>query len=436
MKRILLNSLVIIFLLIDIILFVLSQKIPFDTTAPKAQVKQEDDTVIRVARRNYSNSSAFARLIDDYNQNNQDKIRIEMVGLSDSNFQTELNYLMTSSEEPDIMNIDSDWIRTYIEKGWLVDLKPYIREELLGSKTKEVTDYLSAYTLNGAIYVFPTSFTTYRLMYNIDLFQQYGLSAQGPTTFHDIIDSAEHISKMGKDKNVFGLVLPMKDALEGFKKNLEIPCTKSDINYYNPKTGKVDFLVYSDWFYAISDLIYRNIIMPGYESIDMNLALNQFAERNVGMVYVSSEDYPTIQSLYKNEDHWKIILPPDDKETKSDLMMTYSSYYGISRRSKNLDQAIVVWNYLNSKEFNMALFSQGECLPINYKAWDLSADKNLDPMLEAFLPVQQETIYPVYGPEAENIHRINTYLNCLKQKADINDLLLRENYYVRKNPSK
>lgn len=437
MKRIFLNILVISFLVIDIILLILSQKLPGNKLDFKSVDKQEEATVIRIAKKNYSQTSRFAELIDEFNKNNENNILIEIVDLSNSNYQTELNYLMTSSSEPDIMNIDSDWIRTYIEKKWLINLRDYITEDMLGNQTKEVLDYLSNYTLKGEVYVFPTSLITYRFMYNANLFQRYGINeGYGPRTMDEMVKLAEQISKAGKDKNLYGFVLPLKDIQEGFKKNLEAPSTKSGINYYNYQTKKVDFTVYKDWFNAIIEMINGNTILPGFENVDMNLALNQFAEENVGMVYVSSEDCPTICSLQKSDDDWRIILPPDYDSSTSDsnqLMMSYGNYYAISKNTKDLEKSISVWKYLNSKEFNRALFSEGECIPIDFSIINLDQIINHDKIVKEFLPIRNEFIYPVFIPEAENLHRLNTYLNCLNQQEDIETILLKENYYVKNN---
>jgi ABC-type glycerol-3-phosphate transport system substrate-binding protein len=437
MKRIFLNVLVIGILFIDIILLILSQRIPNNKSDFKPVDQQEETTVIRIAKKNYSQTSKFAELINDFNNSNEYNIQINMIDLSNSNYQTELNYLMTSSLEPDIMNIDSDWIRTYIEKRWLIDLREYITDDMLGSQTKEVMEYLSDYTLNDEVYMFPTSLITYRLMYNANLFEQYGINdGYGPRTFDEMVQLAGQLSKAGKEKNLYGFVLPLKDMQEGFKKNLEAPSTKSGINYYNIETKKVDFTVYEDWFYAITEMINNNTILPGYENVDMNLALNQFAEENVGMVFVTSDDCSTIRSLHKSNDDWRIILPPDHESSSDDsnqLMMSYGNFYAVSKNTKDLEKTIIVWNYLNSKEFIQELFSEGECIPIDYNAQNLKNYINLDPMIRDFIPTKKEIIYPVYIPEAENLHRLSAYLNCLNQQDDIKEILLKENYYVKHN---
>lgn len=434
MKRIFLNSLLLILVLLDIVLLVLSQKLPYDRPELHEVVEDDKITVIRLAKKNYSENSRFAELIEEYNKDNQDGIRIEVIKLSTTNYQTELNYLMTSSEEPDIMNIEADWIRTYIEKRWLIDLLPYIEEDMLGNQTHSVIDFLSTYTLDNEIFVLPTSLTTYRLMYNARLFEKYNINDKdGPKTFQDLVDFTEVISREGKDKNVYGFVLPLKDPLEGFKKNLEIPSTLSGINYYNITTERVDFTVYSQWFEMIREMINQNTILPGYENIDMNLALNQFAEENVGMVYVSSEDCPTIQKLYSKESDWRIILPPEYKSGSNQLIMNYSNYYGISVNTKEKEKAVLVWKYLNSKEHIQKLYLAGENIPIDHNALFLNSMENQNFMFKSFLPTQKEILQPAYLPEAENLHRFDTYLKCLTSTEAIKELLVRENFYVRKN---
>ena len=436
MKRIFLNILVLIFILIDITLLVVSQQIPYDKPDYKKNDEKSETTVIRIAKKNNFPTSKFAELVEEFNETNQDNIKVEILGISNENYHTELNYLMTSSLEPDIMNVDSDWIRTFIDRKWLIDLQPFIKENILGSETRQMINYLKDYSINDSIYVLPTSLVTYRLLYNGKIFDKNQLDkSSGPNTFLELVTHAEKISKTGKEKNIYGFILPLKNRAEGFKKSLEVPGTISGINYYDVTTKKVDFTVYKDWFLQIRSMINNNTLFPGYENVDMNLALNQFAEENVGMLYVSSEDCPTIRSLYRPGYDWRFSLPPvyDDKGANHELMMTYGNYYAISKATKNLEKTLVVWNYLNSSEFNKALFFSGESIPIEFRTPTKEWDEVYNPIIKSFLPTKEEAIYPVFAPEAENLHRMNSYIDCLSSQEEIIAILKKENYYVRNN---
>ena len=398
-------------------------------------VDYEDELIIiRLAQKNYSQDSQFAKAINRFNETNEHNIYVEIVELSNNAYQYDLNMLMTSKLGPDIMNIEAEWIPTYISKRWLLDLEEHIDDKFLEGYHDDFVEYLSGFTKNKQIFSFPTALTTYRFIYNKSVFMTYGLDPdKPPTTLEEMVEYSNIISKAGKRDNIYGFSLPLKNASEGFKIALEGPSTFSNIYYYDYGANARDFILYKPWFETIVRMNANRSVLPGSEALNTELALTQFEKGNIGMMYISSEHYKTLKNLYQNDYHWGVVLPPKYSKNITDEarpMVSYSNFYSINKSTLNAKEAIFVWKYLCSKEFLNELYTYGEVIPLNeeIRLNEKLAHKN--PYFVHFFPYEHERYYPMVHPTSQEQHRVETYLRCLEFPAEMQDLLELESKYI------
>lgn len=142
-------------------------------------------------------------LVDRFNES-QDDIHVKLEGYG-GEFDTNLTAGMGAGDAPDVMYM---WNYPTYHEG----LEPL--DDFIDSEGQEYKDNFYETTwnynaINDNIYGIPVGFTTHALYYNIDLFEEAGVDLpEDDWTWDDVREASEKITD--KDKNVYGLVLPIK----------------------------------------------------------------------------------------------------------------------------------------------------------------------------------------------------------------------------------
>lgn len=155
----------------------------------------------------------------------------------------------------------------------------------------------------------PSSIETVRLIYNKQLFRNAGLDPeQPPVTFADMERFAGKISQAGVGVNKYGFGLPKGDSQYSLQTGLEMSSTYSGTYLYNYRISRYDLSGYAPWLQMLLDMKAQGSLYPGETLLKRNSALRQFADGNIGMMYVTSKDYVKLQE-YMPKDDWAVALP-------------------------------------------------------------------------------------------------------------------------------
>ncbi|MBW7455737.1 ABC transporter substrate-binding protein [Paenibacillus sepulcri] len=305
-----------------------------------------------------------------------------------------LNMRMTSGEGPDVFQLDTGWLATYIFKNWLVDLSTVVDSQFLNAFPKWVVDYTRE---NSHFYAIPSEIMTLRLIYNKELLKSAGLNPDSPpTTLQQLRSDANQISKVGTGYRRYGFALPAGDD-GAFRKALEMAGTYSGVYHYDFSKGSYDFTVYESWFQTMLAMKEEGGLFPGETSLQSDTALTQFSEGNIGMMFVTDRDFALLSGMRTMDFPLGIAMPPllsaSDKG-KGALMVSPESPFVINAYTEHEKEAADLWKLLHSSKFMGAQYKQGYTIPV---LKDIIDDPGYQPTLDnfdLFLPGREESPYP------------------------------------------
>ncbi|MEK8210852.1 ABC transporter substrate-binding protein [Paenibacillus sp. FSL L8-0463] len=401
-------------------------------------------TQIRIALYDWTENLEVKNAIHQYNKSNPDHIEIIIMNLSTDVYGDTLNMLMTSGQGPDVFSVDNGWLATYVEKGYLAELSSFLNTGDLDRFPVWARDFADSSLYKGGIYFMPSSIETVRLIYNKQLFRNAGLDPeQPPVTFADMERFAGKISQAGVGVNKYGFGLPAGDSQYSLQTGLEMSSTYSGTYLYNYRTGRYDLSGYAPWLQMLLDMKAQGSLYPGETLLKRNSALRQFADGNIGMMYVTSKDYVKLQE-YMPKDDWAVALPPVTSAAQKGagaLMMIPHSPLVVNSAASNREAAVKVWKFLQSKEFLTILFKQALALPVVDGILELP---NMAPGLghfSEFYPTAEDSIYPLspqimdqYDPNTVSIEprdsgdrpRMQLYLQILSGEKELKEALRSE----------
>ncbi|WP_151735546.1 ABC transporter substrate-binding protein [Paenibacillus tengchongensis] len=408
--------------------------------APAEPAKRE----VRIALYDWTENLEVKNAINSYNKTNPDGIEISIMNLSTDAYDDTLNMLMTSGQGPDVFSVDNAWLATYVNKGFLADLSGALRSSSPDRFPEWAREYASSSLFKGGIYFMPSSIETVRLIYNKALFRSAGLDPERPPlTFGEMEEAAERISRAGVGVNKYGFALAAGDSQYSLQTALEISGTYSGVYLYNYRTGRYDLSVYAPWLQMLVHMREAGSLYPGEMLLKRGSALREFADGNIGMLYVTSKDYVKLQE-YSPKDDWGVAMPPVTEAGKRGagaLMMIPHSPLVVNAAAGDTKAALKVWSYLQSEEFLTILFRQALALPVVDGILDLP---NLSPGIgrfKEFYPTGAESMYPLtpqitdqYDPSTVSVEprdsgerpRMQLYLQIIAGEKPIMDGLQGE----------
>lgn len=363
-------------------------------------------------------SVASTKQIEDtvnrFNETNKENIHVNVLKIPLDRYTETLNMLNASGVGPDVFEVLREWLNSYVHKGWAADISPFIDDSFLKKFPGWAVDFARDSLYHNSFYSIPSGQITYRLIYNKDLFREAGLDPEAPPkTLSELGSYAKMISDAGKGKRKYGFALPMGEVWMGFVQPMEASNCFSGVYFFDFRKGKYDLTVYKPWFECIKSLKENGGLFPGMESMKSDLAMAQFAEGNIGMVYAASWQASLLYEQFKPKCDWGVALPPAIDESsigKGAVKIDTAGWYVVNSRTKHLDDAVKVWKYLYSYDYLGGLFDSGSMIPVvNGIIQDPNHQTNI-PNFKEFYPGKNDSIYPDTPLDMEEWSRKNLYL--------------------------
>ncbi|MBB6729475.1 ABC transporter substrate-binding protein [Cohnella zeiphila] len=322
-------------------------------------------------------------------------VQVETLALPSDRYDESLNMLMTSGEGPDVFEIGTGWLTSYIYKNWLLDLSEAAPDDVRGEFPAWAADYTKK---NDHYYAIPSAMMTVRLIYNKKLLASAGCDPdRPPATLEELKSCADRISEAGTGYNRYGFALPANDDEAGFRLPLEMAGTYGGVYDYDYTLGKYDFSAYLPWFQAMLDMKREGGLFPGEISLKFDTALTQFAQGNVGMMIVSSRDFAALERMLPASFEWGAAMPPSfdaASKGKGALMIEPEPPFAVNAYTAHKEEAIDLWQYLLSDDYLGELYEKGELIPARPEVTEDSRYRPSLPSMREFLPASEESIYP------------------------------------------
>ncbi|MFD0693372.1 ABC transporter substrate-binding protein [Paenibacillus sp. GCM10027628] len=328
--------------------------------------------------------------IDTFNQTNKDNIEVEMTVMAD-NYPQSVDIAFASKQAPDVLQIND--FQTYVKKGYIAPIDTYMSEEMKKSFSSVLIPNKN--TADGKIYSLPNTGQTWRLIYNVDLFEKAGIKSP-PKTLAEMVEDAKKITAVGKASGAYGFASPFKSP-GGFSRpaNTVAPAsTNMGVNGYNFKTGLYDFSMYKDIAEALRQMNKDGSMLPGVESLDIDPLRAQFAQGKIGMYLNHSGEPGVYKDQFPTQIHWAAAMPPtSDGTINGAIQVVGGSYIGISNDSPNKDKAWKFMAYVYGLDLQKEYYENGYGVSL-IPAVISSAKKPQINGIEGFLPTKYDAIYP------------------------------------------
>ena len=391
-------------LFIIIVLAVIMTGCRKDERSKQNELKeQEKDTITFMVKVMGDKNTPLDELIKEYNQTSDIKVKIKKVAYDE--YQYVLNMKMLSADRPDLFMLDNDWLTTYIEKDWLL---PINSDD--GEKLNEQYDY-----------VIPLGRSTYKLVYNKDIFEEVGLDPdKPPKTLEELYEYSVKISKM-KIGDSYGFALYLKEKESGFINLLEDVYKINGLYYYNKEEHQYDFTIYKDWFEEMIKIRRESGTLEYALELKKESVINQFSEGNIGMMIMSNEDYYWLPSHDMNLGVSKVPISYQE-DVSVDNISIPGMLVGISSTSRHIEAIRDLCMKLTSEEWSAYMLKEGYIIPFrHFEAGEADSFSDLKIPTE-FLPHNKVFIYDnntLYN-ENERI-RFDIYNEILKEERAVED---------------
>jgi len=278
----------------------------------------------------------------------QDRIHVKVECYGD-NYEEVLKLACNSGEMPDIFEITGlSNVKTYIDAGLAYPLDEYLTDDIIAEFNPSA---FTKYAYDDHVYAIPIMTRFIRVFYNRDLFEEAGLDPDNfPTTLEGMYDAAKAITEAGNGE-FYGFGLPIKSS-STWERNIDNISILSGLTgpcSFNYATGEFDFAKEKEIIEFFSQMYEDGLMMPGSESIDIEVLRANFIANKIGMYF----DGNWMINGYNNEieggdtTNWDTALVPvfEGTERAKDYLMLESGDC-ISSSSKYPEEAFEAISYL------------------------------------------------------------------------------------------
>lgn len=374
-------------------------------------------------------------LVNKYNQTNKDGVEIELTVVADK-YGDVLNMAFSSGEVPDVFSVGGPSLsKKLAENKWGEPLDKYMTPAFKSKFGDSVwVPYNNVY--GGSTYTIPDTVSTYKMIYNKDLFKQAGLDPEKPPkTFAELRDYAKKITAIGGGK-VSGLGLPMGDGggyidatiLNGMGMN-----SIGSLRGYDYKAGKFDFSVYKPLVQTFVDIKNDGSMLDGMLLLNGDQGKAKFAEGNVGIMGAPCWDPAAYAKMTMNFEMGVSDFPTIDGTPKGKGTIQMGSGYAMSAACKNKEKAWKVIEYIFSKDYMGPFVKNNGSISLLKEISSDSAYKPDIKYLDKFVPGPNDAVWPPLVPgltlQGDNMQTVFIQMINGQKKVDdgLADLTKRYN---------
>lgn len=319
-------------------------------------------------------------------------VEIEFKVMAD-NYAQSVDIAFSSKQAPDILRVDTGNVPTWVKKGYLESFDSYITPEMKSRFENVLINEKN--TVDGKIYTLPNIGQFWRLIYNVDLFEQAGIT-EPPATLAEMVEAAKKITEAGKDSGAYGFAGNFKSS-SGFER-VAYPITTlsktEGTEGFNFQTGQFDFGMYKETLEALRQIVLDGSMMPGSESLDVDPLRAQFALGKIGMYFNHSVEPSVYKTQFPTDIRWAAALPPTvDGQPNGASQVISGSYLAMSKDSEQKEAAWKFIEWMYSDEVQIAYQEGGYGVSVIPSVAAAAQAPDI-PGIEYFLPTKYDAIYP------------------------------------------
>lgn len=319
------------------------------TDGDAAESQQAEVVNLKMWIRASSKENNQTITIDEFNES-QDQIKVEYEIYGD-NYSEVLKLALSSGEVPDVFEVaglDAGSVRSFIEAGYMAPLEDYYDDEYSGQFNPSA---FTQYAADGHVYIIPKEMRYQRLYYNKTLFERSGLDPDTPpSTLEEMMEFAKIITEAGEGE-FYGFGLPIKSdsTWERNVDNIAILSSTTGPWAFDYTTGQFDFAKQKPILEYFREMFNAGVIMPGSESLDIEMTRANFATDKIGM-YIDGNwmvnGYNNELEAAKELNYDTALIPVFEGQQRAKDYLSLDSGHAIYANSKHKEEAFTVIKYV------------------------------------------------------------------------------------------
>jgi len=275
-------------------------------------------------------------------------------------YSTKMYANLAAGKEPDVFMVADGDFGKWVKAGVLENLSPYVKNSKVVDPAKIWSSAITRYSYNGTsqgtgdLYVMPKDISPRVLFYNKDLLTKYGVAEPSKTKAMSYEEFVSFLTKVTHPADgVWGI--PQLN-WEGWIRSYGTSLLSS-----NYKTSNLNDKTLQDVFQKMSDLIHVYKVIPSSTQLDSSGALIMFQTQKSacydGAIY-------NVISVRDVAFDWDICPLPGGAASPYATGYTGSVGYGVSKNSKNKNEAYLVAEYFSGRKAQQLLSEIGFNIPL------------------------------------------------------------------------
>lgn len=348
----------------------------------EAQEAEAADEPVTVKIWNWSqeNKDFFTKMAKSFEAENPN-IDVVFETYAQDQYKQTLPLSLKSNEAPDIFWLSPEMrAKDYIEQGWIQPIGPYVEESFLDKfDSRLFVEGIMEY--DGELYTLPFENRFVKLhglfYYNKEVLSEAGFDPENdiPETFSELREMCKKITEAG-DGSYYGISWP------GVGSGLERPLqgllttaapASGDIRYGRPgfdyRDGKfkLDNENHLDVYRLMKGIVEDGSVAPGWSSMKKGAARSLFGQNKVAF-HLGGTWMPRVWKDMGFTDLdlgiAKVPVPDEGRRSYRYMSLAKGSVY-LSAQTENAEAAAKVYQWLHSREFQRANFSENGVFPGN-----------------------------------------------------------------------
>ena len=280
-------------------------------------------------------------------------IVVENVG--DPDYKSKLKVMLGADNAPDIFfSWSGEFAYKFARAGSALDLMEYYEADPEW-KDSFIQAALEPFQYEEGIYGVPVRVDAKLMIYNKDLFEKYNVEV--PTTYDEFLN----VCQTFKDAGITPLAMGNSDPWTAchYISTFNSMCVPSDVRAVdnNYKTGTFTDEGYVQALNMLKDLNDKGYFTENTNSIDFEVARNDFLTGNAAMTYMQSIEFRRCAENNLNAGAFKIPFP-EGEDGDPELVTGSPDGFMISKSCKNPEIAIEFLKLMTSKPWQERMITQ------------------------------------------------------------------------------
>jgi len=306
--------------------------------------------------------ATFQAMIDEFEKVYTD-VQVEYIVVPSSDYDTKLQTMIASGDQPDVFYCSVDYIMKYAATGNLYDMTDYVAKNDIFDQTNVWPKAIDLYRFDGtglgkgSIYALPKDISAYAVVYNKDLFKSAGITAptkETPWTWDDYLAAAKKLTSGEGDSKVYGTSMYSLESAVWSNGADWLDSTLSKVTIDTP-----EFINALQW---VADLRLVQGVAPTAAEETSFSSYDRFLQGKLGMMGLGSWGSADLWKNCKFE--WDIMAWPVSPSTGKNAIWFGSAGLAVSPNSKNIEASCNLAAYLAfNKDAQKTSYTSGQSVP-------------------------------------------------------------------------